>query len=924
MEQAHGADDDTQAVRIADLPEELLVMVFAHIDPRALMTAGQVCRYWRRIVSDERSWRRAFVRTFGRLPFERLEPSSTITSSSSSSSRWNSRTGTRRQDGFSWQTEYTRRVHLTKQWAGAGGERYSDEQRLEFNARVGSVDRVVVNEKHGWALAVSKAVRAAVRCNPSTGRVYARKNELKPVVFAMPQLGDDGANADDGSRVSAVAVRADRILWGLENGLCTATHLTRFGELKKRVVAARFHSAPVLDIAGPFDSLAQRTYDWRNSYGARAGSDLVASCSSSGSAHVWSDQSGQSYHFLHAAAGVPLVRVTWAEGTRYVVAASTAGVVFVWDLSVLDTDKQHGQNSQPAESQTPLEASEISNIFAKAPWLAPDRSEYSSGRVPPTFVFPFPSAKQAQMQPQRVVQLTGDPFGDSFVFAVEGRGVWRMGVDGTVVATFVTETPALPLSHMRQPPPITAAVWKVESGPKRRLPGISHAASRASPASATSAAASGTQTPTNGKMPDYSSGGGGGVLRLDLTKSASCTMRGQLPGEHTLNKRLLVVGDATGSLWMFDADDAGDAVQPLHKWLRIHQHAVSAIDVNAAVLVSAARDGQVLVIDPLSGRTLRTIRCHGGGRSLRRDLRRQHQRRRARNNEGEEEGDEEAQMMVGDVVADLLEWNRNHGPQNGRLEHRERRLDPRFWWVHLPLMNERTRADVYLAQMLASRTSEQWAIQTQNGGADSLDFLGRAVGAGDEVADFYAWMRVEPELTHGFPTLVADVVAGYAWVVVANGTRIHSCFLGHPQTQSKTKASGHLPHAGRLRAGRPETSPFHIAEEMAMLRLETHSKRSQRIEDHENRAYVEREFMNPTSELGLSPDEQIAYALWLSQQEHGGRSDSTPRGSPTGSDEVGSASNGDSSSLDASGLALEDMTEEEQVEYALFLSRTTP
>ncbi|KAJ2860117.1 hypothetical protein GGI22_002803 [Coemansia erecta] len=903
MSQASNGDGDSEARRahIGDLPEELLVMIFANIDPQALKTCGHVCKYWRRIVSDERSWKRAFVRTFGRLPYERLTASSAHSSRGSGSAQ-------RRQGGaVSWQSEYTSRVHLTRQWAGTGGMRGSDERRLEFNARVGTVDRLIVSEEHGWALAVSKTARAAVKCDPGMGKVYARKNELKSVVFAMPQIGDGNA-IDDGARVSAVATRSDRIVWGFESGLCTATHLTRHGELRTRVVAARYHTAPVLDAAGPLDTLAQKTSDWRNACSGRADvGELVASSSASGSVHVWSDRTGQSVHLLQAVAGTPLARVTWAEGARYVVAASTAGAVFVWDLSALSTQG----SSPPPEPQAPSRGAVVA-LFQRTPWLVPEPNEYGDGRMPPTCVFPFPSAQQ--LNAQRVVQLVGDPFGDSFVLAVEGRGVWRMGVDGSVRASFSTDLPRA----QQQPAPITVVTWKVASGAARLLfPAGSPAPSRVASAASQSAATSGVQTPKGNNSSN--------VLRLDMSKPASPTMAGAV--ESAFCKRLLLVGDATGSLWMFDGDDAGDAVQPLHAWARIHQRAVSAVDVNAAVLVSAARDGQVLVLDPLSGQTLRTIRCHGGGRHLRRDLRRQHQRRRPRNGNDAE---------LDDAGADLLVWQQ--APDNGPQAHRERRLDPRFWWVHLPLINERTRADVYLAQMLASRTSEQWALQTQARGADALDLV-RGVAAGDEVPDFHAWMQVEPDLAHSFPTLVADIAAGYAWVVVANGTRIHSCFL-RPQNASKPR--GQPAHASPIAPRQRNAISYrNIAEELAELRLETRHQREWRIEAHENRAYLEREFMQPTTELGLSADEQIAYALWLSQQEASANASANASASTSASTSAADASSnsGDDQDSDGSssgaaagdrhnvgafmGLAPEDMTEEQQIEYALFLSNTS-
>ncbi|KAJ2559187.1 hypothetical protein EV175_000449 [Coemansia sp. RSA 1933] len=845
MEKLSNSDMATKELGVGDLPEELLVMILANIDPAGLRTSGQVCRRWRRIVTDERSWKRAFVRRFGREPFEMLATGSV------------GRGGAKGSGVGVWQSEYSSRERVTGLWAGTVGRRSNSERRMEFNARVGSVDRLVVDERQGWALAVSKASRAAVKYDPASGTVYARKNERRNVVFAMPQLSDGSGIVDDGSRVSAVSTRSDRILWGLESGLCTATHLTRHGELKSRAVAARYHTAPVLDMAGPLDRLAQRSYDWRSLCGARAeGDDLVASASASGAVHVWSDRTGQLQHLLQGVAGTPLVRVTWAEGARYVVAASTAGVVFVWDRQALATA------AQPANAR---------DLFRQVPWLSPAPDEYSDGRMAPTFVAPFPGAQLVQAQ--RVVQLTGDPFGASFVLAVEGRGVWRMSVHGSLLASFCTDHPSIPPQPAQnQPIPITVVVWEVDGGGSKRQ---QRQSGSSTPNLSTAASAS-----DNNKSNISSNSH---VLRMDLTKPQPPLV------DSAGGRRLLVVGDATGSLWMFDGDATGESVAALQTWRRIHQRAVSAVDVNAAVVVSAARDGQVLVLDPLSGQTLRAMRCHGGGRKLRHDLRQQ-------------------RREVDEAPGQL--WP----PHNAQQRPRERRLDPRFWWVHLPLINERTRGDVYLAQMLAARTSERWARQTQGRIADALDAA--ALDPDDEVPAFHAWLRVEPALVHSFPTLVADVVAGSTWVAMANGTRIHSCFL------TPTQKPIHASPASRLRSLRSDGFlSANIAEELAELRLETHAQRQERIDAHETRAYLDREFVLPTDELGLSPDEQVAYALWLSQQQ-------TPDNhTPASADDattLSSATHSDQPNPDHfSHLALDDMTEEEQLEYALFLSSTS-
>ncbi|KAI9504543.1 hypothetical protein BX070DRAFT_233659 [Coemansia spiralis] len=932
---------DSRPVGVADMPDELLVMIFTHLDPPSLRVAGRVCRYWRRIVTDDRSWRRALLRTFGKLPHESLSPSRLFPAPRINGS-------TKRQSPFSWKREYSERLQLNKQWMGLSCAHHS-ERRLEFNARVSTIDKVIVSEKHGWAIAVSKAGKAGIKCSPDTGKVFARSNEMRSVVTALPRVVDDGNGEirDDGSRVSALSTRIDRILWGFNSGLCTATHLNRYGDLHKRVIAECYHTAPVLDMAGPLDLFVQESHDWRASYRISSDSDFVASASTSGSVHVWSDQTGQLYHTLHGIAGVPLARVTWAEGSRYVIAASPSGVIFVWDLSLLADNEQ-------TESDPAANTSDVCGLFKKTPWLMPEPNEYRNNRTPPTFVIPFPVDQKIRIH--RIVQLTGDPFGDSFILALEKGGVWRIGVDGNIVATFSMKHAGLPDIPERTAL-VTTATWRATNKKRAHIPGCTYVSSRASPAAGQSAEASGAASP-KGKSSESSH-----VLRLDLSKALLPSPG--LAGGDEASKRLLLVGDVSGSLWMFDADNSGE-VEPLQAWPRLHQRAVSAVAINAAVLVSAARDGQVLVIDPLSAQTLRTIRCHGGGRDMRRDLRRQQHRRRARSDDG---NDREEQT---DTLADPLEWQ-PVGPNQPVHNNTTRWLNPHFWSVHLPIINDRTRADVYLAQMLALRTSEDWSLQTRYRDVDALD-IESEVQVDDEVADFHMWTQVEPTLAHGFPTLVADLCIGYGWIVVANGTRIHSFFLDHQQLQrQRGKGAAGAPHGLSLpKHERSNVRAAHIAEELETVRLEARNERERRIKAHENRRYVEREFLEPTTELGLSADEQLAYALWLSQQNEPPSTAATEQASEEDANQTNAGSSSSnsvsseavdfSSDLDyahaapeskaeasdrhphapASGdrcvdhsssgngyvvyeknFSLEDMNEEEQLAYALFLSRTS-
>ncbi|KAJ2890826.1 hypothetical protein GGI21_006041, partial [Coemansia aciculifera] len=129
------------------LPAEVLCLVLAHLDPRSLHAAGGVCRAWRRLVADDRSWRLAFERTFTRLPFSRLAPQRMPNSRAADKCKqWVDDSRPRRSS--SWRQELTDRLLLRRSWQAAPQRR-----QLDYGVRAGAIDRLVVSEKHGWALA---------------------------------------------------------------------------------------------------------------------------------------------------------------------------------------------------------------------------------------------------------------------------------------------------------------------------------------------------------------------------------------------------------------------------------------------------------------------------------------------------------------------------------------------------------------------------------------------------------------------------------------------------------------------------------------------------------------------------------------------------------------------------------------------------
>ncbi|KAJ2555617.1 Sphingosine N-acyltransferase lag1 [Coemansia sp. RSA 1878] len=717
--------------RFASIPDDLLLLVLARLDPASLEEAGAVCQRWHNIVSNDGSWLRALRLEFGRRPFERLQPSRMPEQHKAG---WVSKDPI----APTWRNELVHRIGLRKLWTQAQN---GQQRKREFGVRTSAIDALIVNERSGWALAVSMSGRAAVKCNPQTGKVFARDDNTKDIVFAPGE-----------GTVSAVVTRLDRIAWGMNDGKSGVSHLTRDGGFRQSVVSAELPNQPITCVAGAYDALAQVSNEWSAIHKVSDSEDLIASAGSGGSVLVWSATLGKTKMVLHGACNAPLSRVTWASGQRYVVAASEAGCVFVWDLEADEPDLDHS--------------------FARAHWLRPNEDEYVNqdqsreneyvNRRRPFAVFPIPGYTSGAVN---VVLLAGDPFSSVFVVATE-TCVARVSVDGTTQTMFELSRTASSSAA------ITAAVWQIDVGrPRAKHPESTH------------------------------------------TFSAN----------NAESTRLLLVGDATGSVWMFDGDGSSMALQ---RWEHLHKRAVAALAVNAALVVSAARDGQMYTVDVLSGRILCADRCRSGRQA------------------------------------------------NGQL-------DPWFWSVHPMLRSADTQVEVRRARMLATRSAAQWDDQVHNG-VDTLD-----------------------RNNAGYPTMVTQIVIGYAWILAANNMHIHATFAGHTAPQTRKQKS-----ARRVRASSIDEL---LAEGIEDMRVEAQKGREHLLWAHETRGYVEREFERPAEELGLSPDEQMAYALWLSSTQASG--EVTPEADPSGS-------SGSNPNAGPEPATLANFSENEQMAYALWLSST--
>ncbi|KXS20301.1 hypothetical protein M427DRAFT_406917 [Gonapodya prolifera JEL478] len=113
VSQTQGRHGD--AIHVKSLPDELLVQILSHLDPKTLQNAGLTCSRFRRVVTDDGCWREAFVRLFQGIPYRRVAAGS-------------------------WRKEFTQRLNMIRAW------RSGRVTTLHFDPRFGPIDRVYLDE----------------------------------------------------------------------------------------------------------------------------------------------------------------------------------------------------------------------------------------------------------------------------------------------------------------------------------------------------------------------------------------------------------------------------------------------------------------------------------------------------------------------------------------------------------------------------------------------------------------------------------------------------------------------------------------------------------------------------------------------------------------------------------------------------------
>ncbi|KAG2173175.1 hypothetical protein INT43_004549, partial [Umbelopsis isabellina] len=189
---------------INNVPMEILIHIFARLDPISLIYASQVCKLWRHIVRDDACWRQGFIAYFGAPPYKRVASDS-------------------------WKSEYVLRTHLHRKWEKGRGT------VLVFDPKIGALDNIYVNFQNSWMLSGTLNRAMATKSDPATGKT--ERGFMFGHEDALPMA------------VSAMKMDSHQIVWGHYSGYITITTKTMStnGRNLKRLVD--FHDGPVTALA---------------------------------------------------------------------------------------------------------------------------------------------------------------------------------------------------------------------------------------------------------------------------------------------------------------------------------------------------------------------------------------------------------------------------------------------------------------------------------------------------------------------------------------------------------------------------------------------------------------------------------------------------------------------------------------------------
>ncbi|KAK0566382.1 hypothetical protein OC844_000782 [Tilletia horrida] len=260
--------------KIQQLPQEVLMRLFAFLDPFDLVSAALVCRSWAKVALDDTTWRGAFAVYFG-LDWGADDRRALLNVSlaaaggdgdggalagldlGDSNAVLKARSvALRRLRPVKWKQEFIARWELVRRW------RKTKTQPISTNPSISTISQLAYapptpSHSSSFLLSASLAYGVACRSDPFTGRRIS-------MGFLDASGNTNGAgignpNAEFSPDVTSLAMSADArsIVWGFRTGHVSLTLLSKQGTNPRGLVRSiRFdeqsrHRGAVVDIALP-------------------------------------------------------------------------------------------------------------------------------------------------------------------------------------------------------------------------------------------------------------------------------------------------------------------------------------------------------------------------------------------------------------------------------------------------------------------------------------------------------------------------------------------------------------------------------------------------------------------------------------------------------------------------------------------------
>ncbi|KAG2179693.1 hypothetical protein INT44_006541 [Umbelopsis vinacea] len=256
---------------INNVPMEVLIHIFARLDPSSMIFAAQVCKFWRHIIKDDTCWRQGFIAYFGAPPFKRLASDS-------------------------WKSEYVLRTHLHRKWEKGRGT------VVVFDPKIGPLANIYVNFQHSWMLSGTLDRAMATKSDPSTGKTER-----------TAMFGHEDAEP---SPVSSMKMDGHQIIWGHFDGYVTITTRTISTSGRQLKRFSDFHEGPVTAVT------TSSTLH-----------NVVLSGGQDGIVKIWDIASGRCVgNLLGARSAVTKVRV---DSRKRIIAGCIDGSTLVWNVDVV-------------------------------------------------------------------------------------------------------------------------------------------------------------------------------------------------------------------------------------------------------------------------------------------------------------------------------------------------------------------------------------------------------------------------------------------------------------------------------------------------------------------------------------------------------------------------------------------------------------